>query len=101
MLEPKGIAVGLAAGAKFSHFLEEQEIQLENGDVLTFYTDGFTEASTKDGDEFGENRLFDVVSESKDSTANAIIQKVVRSIKSFVGNHPQHDDMTMVVIKVT
>ncbi|MCH8956349.1 SpoIIE family protein phosphatase [candidate division KSB1 bacterium] len=100
LLEPKGMAVGLEAGDKFNEILEENEIQVERGDVLTFYTDGFTEASTKDGDEFGEDQLFDVVSDSKDSTANAIIQKVVRAVKSFVGNHPQHDDMTMVVIKV-
>ena len=55
LLEPKGMAVGLEPGDKFDHFLEEHEIQLEKGDVLTFYTDGFTEASTKNGDEFGED----------------------------------------------
>jgi len=101
MLEPKGMAVGLDAGDKFTHLLEEHEVNLNKGDVLTFYTDGFTEACDKNREEYGEDKLFEVISENKDSTSNAIIQKVVRTVKSFVGSYPQHDDMTMVVIKAT
>ena len=100
LLEPKGMAVGLEAGERFGQLLEEHEIQLESGDVLTFYTDGFTEASTRNGDEFGERRLEQVISEHKNASANVIIQEVVRRVKRFVGSHPQHDDMTMVVVKV-
>jgi sigma-B regulation protein RsbU (phosphoserine phosphatase) len=100
MLEPKGIAVGLEAGDRFHDFLEEHEVDLQSGDVLTFYTDGFTEASTKDGDEYGEEKLMSVISRNKSTSANVLIQNVVRSVRKFVGNHPQHDDMTMVVLKV-
>jgi sigma-B regulation protein RsbU (phosphoserine phosphatase) len=99
-LQPKGLALGLESGVKFYEFLEEHEVALESGDVLTFYTDGFTEASTKDGEEYGEDRLEKVITENKDTSANLIIQNVVRAVKRFVGNHPQHDDMTMVVVKV-
>ncbi|MFQ5676458.1 MAG: PP2C family protein-serine/threonine phosphatase, partial [bacterium] len=91
-LQPKGIAVGLEEGTKFNQSLEEHEISLESGDILAFYTDGFTEASTADGDEYGEDRLLDIVSAHRDLSANALIQKFVRSVKTFVGNHPQHDD---------
>jgi len=100
LLEPKGIALGLEAGDRFYAFLEEHEITLQSGDVLTFYTDGFTEASTEKGAEFGEERLEQIISDNKNASANVIIQNVVRSVKKFVGNHPQHDDMTMVVVKV-
>jgi len=99
-LQPKGIALGLEAGKKFYEFLEEHEIRLQSGDVLTFYTDGFTEASTKEGEEYSEERLEQVISQNKDVSANVIIQNVVRAVKKFVGSHPQHDDMTMVVVKV-
>jgi len=99
MLEPKGMAIGLDAGDKFTLMLEEHEIMLNKGDVLTFYTDGFTEACTQDREEFGEDRLYKNISGNKNLTSNAIIQKVVRSVKSFIGSYPQHDDMTMVVIK--
>ena len=99
-LQPRGIAVGLEGGDKFAQSLEEHEISLESGDVLAFYTDGFTEASTAEGEEYGEEQLLDIVSQNRDLSANALIQKIVRGVKIFVGNHPQHDDMTMVVIKV-
>lgn len=100
LIQPKGIALGLEAGERFQTCLEEHEMPLQSGDVLTFYTDGFTEASNSEGEEFGESRLESEISSNKTLSANIIIQKVVRSVKQFVGNHPQHDDMTMVVIKV-
>jgi len=99
-LQPRGIAVGLEGGEKFNQSLEEHEISLASGDVLVFYTDGFTEASTAEGEEYGEDQLLDIVSRNRDLSANALIQKIVRGVKAFVGNHPQHDDMTMVVVKV-
>ncbi len=99
-LQPKGLALGLESGSKFYEFLEEHEVSLESGDVLTFYTDGFTEASNKESEEFGEDRLEKIITETKESSSSGIIQNVVRGVKRFVGNHPQHDDMTMVVVKV-
>ncbi len=100
LLQPRGIALGLEQGPRFQTTLEEHEMPLQSGDVLTFYTDGFTEASNAQGEEFGEQRLENIISSSKLDSANGIIQGVVRSVKTFVGNTPQHDDMTMVVIKV-
>jgi sigma-B regulation protein RsbU (phosphoserine phosphatase) len=100
LLVPKGIAVGLEPGEKFYEVLQEEEVRLRSGDVLTFYTDGFTEAMTKDGDEFGEERLLRLLAANKRRSANAIIQEIVRSVRDFVGIHPQIDDMTMVVVKV-
>jgi len=100
LLEPAGIALGLERGERFQASLEEHELTLHAGDVLTFYTDGFTEACTTDGTEFGEQRLEKLISENKLASSNVIIQNVVRAVKAFVGNHPQHDDMTMVVLKV-
>jgi len=100
LIQPQGIALGLEAGSHFHDCLEEHELPLQSGDVLTFYTDGFTEASDATGNEFGEERLEQEISEAKGRSANGIIQQVVRSVKTFVGSHPQHDDMTMVVLKV-
>jgi len=99
LLIPQGIAVGLEAGEKFYEVLQEQEVQLHSGDVLTFYTDGFTEARSRSGDEFGEDRLLTLLAANKHRSANAIIQEVVRSVREYIGLVPQIDDMTMVVVK--
>jgi phosphoserine phosphatase RsbU/P len=99
LLIPKGIAVGLESGQKFYDILQEEEVFLQSGDVLTFYTDGFTEARTDKGDEFGEERLLQLLAAHKHRSANAIIQEIVRAVREYVGIHPQIDDMTMVVVK--
>lgn len=98
-IQPNGLAVGLESGTQFNSFLEEHELPLQSGDIMVFYTDGFTEASNENGDEFGEEKLEKIISENKNTSANGLIQTVVRSVKGFVGNHPQHDDMTMVVVR--
>ena len=99
-LSPKGIALGLEMGKVFDRVLEEQEVRLRSGEVLVFYTDGFTEAMNEDGAEFGEKRLVEAVARYRGSSASGMIQGICGEVAQFTGNHPQHDDMTMVVLKV-
>ncbi len=100
-LTPKGMALGLEHGTVFDSVLEEQEVQLSSGEVFVFYTDGFTEAMTESGDEFGEQRLVDSLGKYRDRSANEIIKGIVDDVQEFTKDKPQHDDMTMVVLKVT
>jgi sigma-B regulation protein RsbU (phosphoserine phosphatase) len=75
-------------------------LQLESGQVLAFYTDGFTEAMTADGEEFGEDRLLAAISRHRTQSASALIQSICADVSAFTGNVPQHDDMTVVVVRV-
>lgn len=99
-LTPKGMALGLEMGRVFDSVLEEQEVQLQHGEVLVFYTDGFTEARDERGEEFGEKRLVASVARNRDKSAGELIQGICTDVGKFVGDIPQHDDMTMVVVKV-
>ena len=99
-LTPKGVALGLDDGGVFDSVLEEREFDLRSGDILVFYTDGFTEARNLSGEEFNETRLLRSVADAKERTAEEIISEVVRDAKKFSGDAEQHDDMTMVVVKV-
>ncbi len=99
-LTPKGMALGLEPGRVFDSVLEEQELQLNSGEVLLFYTDGFTEAMTETGDEFGEERLVASLDKHRSKSASDIIKGIVEDVQSFTKGKPQHDDMTMVVVKV-
>lgn len=99
-LTPKGVALGLDDGGVFDSVLEEREFDLRSGDILVFYTDGFTEARNVVGEEFSETRLLKSVADAKERTAEEIIDIVVRDAKRFAGDAEQHDDMTMVVVKV-
>jgi sigma-B regulation protein RsbU (phosphoserine phosphatase) len=99
-LSPQGIALGLEVGKVFDRVLEEQEVKLRTGEVLVFYTDGFTEAMNEQNDEFGEKRLVDAVARHRSKPAEKLILGICEDVNQFTGNHPQHDDMTMVVLKV-
>lgn len=99
-IEPSGIALGLEEGDVFSDVIHEQEIDLEPGDLLVFHTDGFNEAMNKHNDEYGEERLLDIIQKNKNKTSRELIDAVKHDVHTFTESHPQHDDMTMVTVKV-
>jgi sigma-B regulation protein RsbU (phosphoserine phosphatase) len=99
-VNPIGLALGLDAGLKFSQSIEEVTIEYQPGDLFIFYTDGLTEAMNAQKAQFGEERLSTVVEQLASGTASEIMGGVFAEIKSFVGKTKQHDDMTIVVLKV-
>ncbi len=100
MISPKGMALGLEMGKVFESVLEEDELPLESGQVMVFYTDGFTEAMNATNEEFGEERLLAAVTRHNGEPAHRIIEAVCAEVAAFTGDTPQHDDMTMVVVKI-
>ncbi len=100
LFTPNGLALGLDDGDKFDATLEEMEITLKPGDALVFYTDGFTEAMDSEANEFGEQRLVELIESTRHLPVKEMIEKIDAGVRKFVGGAPQHDDMTMVVIKV-
>jgi sigma-B regulation protein RsbU (phosphoserine phosphatase) len=100
---PSGLVVGLripGAMQKFSDLLEEQRVDLHKGDVIVLYTDGITEAMDRNSDLFGDARLGRLVDEHGHLEAADLRERILREIESFVGSADQHDDMTMILIKV-
>ena len=102
-LIPDGMVVGLripGASEKFDELLEEERIDLSVGDVIVLYTDGITEAMNPQSDLFGENRLGRIVEEHGHLASGELRERILREIESFVGGADQHDDMTMILLKV-
>lgn len=97
---PGGIAIGLTKGLAFSSQIEEVSIEFKSGDVFVFYTDGFSEAMNAKGEEFGEEKLYALIQQFSHLEPQAIIQSIRSEVGRFVGATPQHDDMTMIVIKI-
>jgi sigma-B regulation protein RsbU (phosphoserine phosphatase) len=103
VLTPNGMVVGLrieGAAAKFAELLEEEQLTLDNGDVIVLYTDGITEAMNDSEDLFGEGRLSRLVEEHGHLASGELRERILREIEAFVGGADQHDDMTMILIKV-
>ena len=102
ILVPDGLVLGLNLdnGEMFEHLLEEQTIGLRRGDLAVFFTDGITEAMNGANDFFGESRLGRLAEEHADLSSDELRERVLREVEAFVGGSPQHDDMTMILVKI-
>ena len=103
ILTPSGMVLGLridGAEEKFSELLEEERVCLYEGDIIVLYTDGITEAMNAESDLFGDNRLSDIVEEHGHLESGELRERILREIEAFVGGADQHDDMTMILMKV-
>jgi len=93
-----GLPLGLFRGRTY----ELQRMKLEAGDLLLCYTDGVTEAYDPAENEFGEERLLDVVRGNIDDDVRSVCEKVFAAIVEFSrGLHNPHDDITLVVVRYT
>ncbi|MDD5654165.1 MAG: SpoIIE family protein phosphatase, partial [Candidatus Omnitrophica bacterium] len=75
-------------------FLEETHIPFENKDKILLYTDGVTEAQNASGDRFSLSKLKEVFMKHSAKPAAELMQSVKEDVYSFIGEHPQYDDIT-------
>ena len=102
ILAPDGMVLGLKLdnGEMFERLLEQETIRLHGGDLCLFFTDGISEAMNVHDDCFGEQRLGDLVEIHADLPSDQLRERMLREIAAFVGEAPQHDDMTMILLKI-
>jgi hypothetical protein len=97
---PKGIALGLEKGEIFNRHIEERKIAIRRGDVFVLYTDGISEAMNERKEEFGPERLEAIVAQQSHLSASEIMSQIQHEVREFTGATEQHDDMTMIIIKI-
>jgi len=99
-LEAAGATHPLGMASQNSYL--EKTVQLHPGDLLIFMTDGIPEAQNRTREFFGDERLKDLISQmnTADLSAREIKDAVIQAVKAFSGSAPQHDDMTVVAIKI-
>jgi phosphoserine phosphatase RsbU/P len=76
------------------------ETEMENSDLLSVFTDGVTEATNDQGEEFGEDRLIAALRASSNGNAEEILRSVRHAVEQFSGRD-QADDLTLIVTRVT
>jgi serine phosphatase RsbU (regulator of sigma subunit) len=101
-IQPDGMVLGLAldTGDVFNRLLEEVTLPLGQGDLFLLYTDGISEAMNVDGDCFGDARLADLAREHADLGSSELRERILDEVRRFAGAAPQHDDMTMVLVRI-
>src|SRR5258708_32798277 len=95
-LDTGGPVIGLMEDCLY----REGHVVLEPGDVLVAYTDGISEAMNGLEVEWGEERLMDAIRANRTAPALGLIDRLMTSADAFVGEAPQYDDMTLVVVRV-
>ena len=102
VLTPEGMVLGLQfdLGDTFERVLEEVTLPLGRGDLFVFYTDGISEAMNAQGDCFGDQRLVDLAVLNADLKSDDLRACILGEVHAFAGDAAQHDDMTMVLLKI-
>jgi sigma-B regulation protein RsbU (phosphoserine phosphatase) len=95
----KGIALGMVKNRSYSNFIEANEFQYRPGDIMVLYTDGITEAKNRKSEEFGYERLVEVLLEVKTSTPKQIQEHLIRRLYEFSGTSNINDDYTTMIVK--
>ena len=90
---------GMAMGIMSDLTYREDATTLEADDTLFLYTDGISEAMDMQGREFTVERLLESLSESHRQSLDIVVSRVTDAISGFVGDAPQHDDMTYLVVR--
>jgi sigma-B regulation protein RsbU (phosphoserine phosphatase) len=114
VVESKGLALGVDKGTRFAQVVEEIPIKLQPGDFFFQYTDGLVEAMNQDKEQYGEERLCEVLSRYARTSATELLEIVIESLHDFTRPRAaaatapaaaakeaeQEDDITMVAFKV-
>jgi sigma-B regulation protein RsbU (phosphoserine phosphatase) len=92
---------GLVLGVLESATYEEDVVPLEAGDLVVFYTDGISEAVNAADEQFGEERLCDVVRRiPRDLNAREMTEHVLTALREFLGDQELRDDVTLMIMRV-
>jgi hypothetical protein len=96
-LQAGGIPLGIRENADY----KSGKVKLRSGDWLVIFTDGVTEAENNSGEEYGEARLMVALHTNQVSTPSELLNAIMLDIGRFVGNAPQHDDITLMLLKAS
>lgn len=96
-LDEGGPVLGLLPSAHY----ETGSVELEPGDLLVLYSDGLVEAANAQDEQFGEERLLDLVAQHRHLSADQIRDRIIRAAQLFTGNAELEDDRTLLVLRYT
>jgi serine phosphatase RsbU (regulator of sigma subunit) len=96
-LESGGFPLGIMPLAEF----ELGKIKLDHGEFVVVFSDGVSEAASVDGEEFGIERLTNVIKNNMQKSAAGLRDKIEFELSNFTTTAPANDDITLVIVKRT
>lgn len=98
-LPDKGAALGMIRNDGYEHRINTCSVNWSKGDIMILYTDGITEARNSKNEEFGYDRLKELLVLHLSKSATEIQQEIVRALYNFCETDQLTDDHTMLVLK--
>lgn len=98
-LRGNGMALGMVEPILFDELITDEEIEFSKGDLLCLYTDGVTETSNQEKEEFGIERLRNEITEHKELDPESLNQKIIQDLNKFSLQSRDRDDLTLLTIK--
>lgn len=98
-IESKGMGIGLNDHGIFDKVLEEVQIETQKGDLVFLYTDGLVESMNKYKEQFGLEKVKNILKHNSSDSAECIINKLMNNIALFREDAVIHDDLTMILLK--
>ncbi len=95
-IDTRGLPVGIEKGSRYY----QKRFKLEKGDVVILYTDGIIEAMNEAGEQYSLALLRRVLENNSILPANELVEKIESDLQHFVGNAKQHDDQSLLLMKV-
>ena len=99
-IKPSGLGLGMIKGQKFRDNLSEEQITLNHGDTLILFTDGLNEALNQQHEFYGMDRILKLVGSCTSDTSEKLLTNIKDDIITFMGEEKQHDDLTLVILKL-
>ena len=96
----KPTAEGVPVGLLDTRDYDEVQVPMQSGDLLVLYSDGVSDGLNVDGDEFGVDRIANVMRRTAASTSKQIVDAIFEELDSFTQGADQFDDQTLLVLKV-
>lgn len=94
-LKTRGIALGIKEDVRY----EKEEMPINPGDRLLIYSDGISEAMNEQMEQFGDEKLREIVRCSSEDSSSELIEKIIAAVNTHVGDASHNDDMTIIVLK--
>jgi phosphoserine phosphatase RsbU/P len=99
-INQRGVGLGIIRNDGFKNAISKEEIQLNCGDVILVFTDGVIEAKNTLGEEFGYERIQQVLESNAEASTDTIKDCVLENLLSHSQNLPIDDDYSLMVLKI-
>ena len=99
ILEQKGLGLGIIRNDSYKNHIEQKVYSYDKNDLLVLYTDGIIEAANSEGEEYGFEKLRNIISQNIELTPKQMSEVVLNDMYDYTGKKDVNDDYSIIILK--